>query len=421
MKFQEKLEKLNDVMSKVQTNKYLQALSSGMMLLLPIMFIGSMSALLRQVNIGGYQDFIKAVGIESALAGVYTVTMNFMALYVVFLIGNKLADSFDEDGLIAGMISVMAFLIITPISQFDKVTAIEIGYLGSKGLFVGMMSALIASRIYVFVIQKNITIKMPNTVPPVVSKTFISLIPAILVAIVFAIINSLFGLTSFGNAHAALFEILQVPLQSMGSNLFTVVILVALMEILWFFGIHGSNVVNPILLTVFYSMDLANLEAYQAGATVLPYIITVSFIQNQKGPRNLALAILLSFNAKSEHLKKVGRLGLVPAFFGISEPLKFGLPMILNPILLIPMVLTPVVSVILSYFAIVIGFLPRPNGVSVPSGTPELLRPFFTSGVRGVIFGLFLLLVCALIYYPFVKAFDKQKLKEEAELKEMAN
>ncbi|CAM3622290.1 PTS sugar transporter subunit IIC [Erysipelothrix urinaevulpis] len=416
MKFQEKLDKLNQTMSKVQTNKYLQALSGGMMSLLPIMVIGSISALLSQLNIAPYQAFIMSTGIHAALTKIFTVTMNFMALYVVFLIGHKLAESFDEDGLLAGMISIMAFMIITPLTTFDKSTALEITYLGSRGLFVGMMSALIATRIYVFVIQKNITIKMPNTVPPVVSKTFTALIPAIFVAIVFGIMNGLFALTSYGNAHAALFAILQVPLQSMGSNIFTVVILVALMEVLWFFGIHGSNVVNPILLTVFYSMDVANLEAFQAGATVLPYIITVSFIQNQKGPRNLALAIILSFNTKSQHLKKVGRLGLVPAFFGISEPLKFGLPMILNPILAIPMILTPVASVLLSYVAIVVGFLPQPNGVSVPSGTPELLRPLFTSGVRGVIFGLFLLVVCMVIYWPFVRAFDKQKLREEAAL-----
>lgn len=418
MKFQDKLDKLNSVMSKVQTNKYLQALSNGMMSLLPIMVIGSVTALLVQLNFGAYQTFIKNTGIKIALNGVYTVTMNFMAIYIVFLIGYKLAESYEEDGLLAGMISIMAFFIITPISTFNKISAIDINYLGSKGLFVGMMAALLASRIYVLVLQKNITIKMPSTVPPVVSKTFSALIPAVIVAIVFMIINSIFAITSYGNAHVALSAVIQKPLQSLGSNIGTVILLVFLMEVLWFFGIHGSNVINPILLTVFYSMDLANLEAYKAGADVLPYIITVSFIQNQKGPRNLALAILLSFKTKSKHLKSVGKLGLVPAFFGISEPLKFGLPMILNPIIGIPMVLTPVVSIILSYFATVVGFLPKANGVSVPSGTPELLRPLFTSGLRGVVFVLFLLIVCMIIYYPFVMAFDKQKLREEKALEE---
>lgn len=418
MKFQAKLEKLNNVMAKVQTNKYLQALSNGMMALLPIMVIGSVTALLRQLNIGPYQEFIQSTGILTALTGVYTVTMNFMALYIVFLIGYNLADLHEEDGLLGGMISIMAFFIVTPISTFDKVKAIEITYLGSKGLFVGMMVALLASRIYVLVLKKKITIKMPATVPPVVSKTFSALIPAIIVAIVFMTINSLFTMTEYGNAHEALFSVLQKPLQMLGSNIWTVLILVGLMEVLWFFGIHGSNVINPILMTVFYSMDLANIDAFQAGATVLPYIITVSFIQNQKGPRNLALAMILSFKAKSKHLKTVGKIGLVPAFFGISEPLKFGLPMILNPIIAIPMILTPMVSVLLSYFAVVLDFLPRANGATVPAGTPELLRPLFTSGIKGVIFALFLLVVCIIIYYPFVMVFDKQKLKEEKELEE---
>lgn len=419
MKFEDKISKLDDMMSKIQSNKYIQTLSEGMMGLLPIMIIGSIAILLGQFSIGGYQSFIETTGIKSALSILSTVTINFMALYATFLIGYKLAIKFDVDGLLAGIFSVMAFFIVTPMPTLDDVLAIDVGYLGAKGLFVGMIVAMLATRVYAFFIQKKITIKMPDTVPPVVSTSFSALIPGISIAIVFILLNALAGITPFGNVHNIISTLIQKPLQSMGSNIFTVVILVALMEFLWFFGIHGSNVIKPILLTVFYSMDLANMEALQAGVA-MTNIITVSFIENWKGPRNLALATILAFKAKSEHLKSVGKLGLIPAFFGISEPLKFGLPMILNPIIGIPMVLTPVVSILLAYFATLFGIIPIANGATVPSGTPELLRPLFICGIAGVVFQLFLFVVCLLIYYPFVMVFDKKKLQEEKELKEIA-
>lgn len=415
MNFTSKLEKLDATMQKVQDNKYLQALSDGMMALLPIMIVGSLAILLSQLNIESYMNFITETGIKSALKTLSTVTMNFMALYATFLIGYKLSQSYGVDGLLAGIVSVTAFFIVTPLSNFDGKMAVETGYLGSKGLFVGMLVALIASRIYAFFIQKKITIKMPASVPPIVSISFSALIPFLAISFIFILINYLFSFTELQNVHNALFKILQQPLQALGSNIFTVILLVALMEFLWFFGIHGSNVINPILFTVFYSMDLENLNALQNGMA-MTNIITVSFIQNFKGPRNLALAILLTFTTKSKHLKSVGRLGIVPAFFGISETLKFGLPMILNPIIGIPMVLTPVVSITLAYIATAMNIIPIANGATIPSGTPELLRPLFIAGIRGVIFGLFLLVVCMIIYYPFVKVFDKQKLEEEREI-----
>lgn len=415
MNFNDKIQKLDEFMTKIQANAYIQAISDGMMALLPIMIIGSIATLLGQISISSYEQFITVTGIKASLKIVSTVTMNFMALYATFLIGYKLARKFNIDGLLAGVFSVMSFFIVTPLLTLEQSVAIDISYLGAKGLFVGMLVAILATRMYVFFIQKKITIKMPDTVPPVVSISFSSLIPGISIAALFIVVNYLVGLTSYGNAHNLISTLIQRPLQSMGSNIFTVLILVAMMEFLWFFGIHGSNVINPILLTVFYSMDLANMEALQAGVA-MTNVITVSFIQNWKGPRNLALAILLTFKAKSKHLKSVGQLGIVPAFFGISEPLKFGLPMILNPIIGIPMVLTPVVSILLAYWATILGFIPIANGATIPSGTPELLRPLFICGVRGVIFGLILLVVCMIIYYPFVMMFDKKKLQEEKEM-----
>lgn len=409
---------LTRIVGIFQTNRFMQAITNAMMAMMPIMMIGSFATLIMAIDVGGYQAFLASSGLLSVFNAIYNVTMNLMAIYVAFLVGYKLSEQYEVDALTVGMISLMAFFILVPFAATDKgKDALAVSSFGAGGLFTAMVAGLISARIAIFCMQKNFTIKMPKSVPPIVSKSFSALIPAAVTALIFGLIRLGFSFTSFGDATTAIYAVIQTPLQNMGNNIFTALLLVVLMEGLWFLGIHGSLVVYPILLAVFQPMDLANMQALNTGtsAFALPYIITAGFIMGQKGPRTLALALILSFKTKSEQLKKVGRIGLVPACFGISEPLKFGVPMVMNPIILVPMVLTPVASILISYFAISIGFMPHLNGVSVGTGVPEIIKGLFTAGWQGVVVQIICLAACLAIYYPFIKYLDKQKCKEELE------
>lgn len=414
MKWAKIQENMQVVMGKFTSNRYIQALSDGLMTLFPLMIVGAMSSLLYALPIKGYQSFITSTGIAKAINIPYGITTGLIAIYAAYMIGYKLADSFDKDGAMGGILSLMAFFVVTPITMFDeKVQTLNMQYLGSQGLFVAIIVSLIASRIYVLILDQKWEIKLPESVPPTVSNSFNSLIPGIVIAVIFVVISQLVALTAYGNAHDLIIQLIQGPLQKLGANLPAALVLVFLMQFLWFLGIHGSMATMAILYAVYYPLDLANLNAFNAGSP-LPYIVTMSFIMQQKGAHNLAFAILLAFKTKSTQLKTVGRLGLLPAVFGISEPLKFGVPMILNPYILVPMIGAPMVNIVISYFAIAAGWVPRLNGVMVPTGMPEIVKGIFMGGWQLVVLNVILLVVSILIYLPFVGMLDTNKVKAEA-------
>src|SRR5699024_2913234 len=149
-------------------------------------------------------------------------------------------------------------------------------------------------------------------------------------------IYGVFSKTSFGNIHDFIYILLQEPLQHLGGSIWALLFLMFFSEFLWFFGIHGSMATAAILNALYQPLEIQNLAAYSAGEE-LPNIITMSFINTLKGPRHFALALLLLLICRSHHLKSVGKVAIVPGFFGISEPMKFGIPMVLNPVLFIPM------------------------------------------------------------------------------------
>lgn len=407
---------LQIIVGKIQRNVIIETISGGMMFLLPLMMVGAFATLFATISIGPYQDFIANTGLKSVFSLTNTMTTEIISLYVVFSLSHKLADNMGQDGLMAGLLALMAFLLITPLGAIadTKIRYLSLEYIGSRGMIVGMITALVASRIYVLLMEKNVVIKMPPSVPPFVSKTFSSLIPGFIIAIIFATLNALVGMTQFGNIHDMVYTMIQTPLQGLGTSVVAALVLVFLAEFLWFFGIHGSLATSAILYALFYPFDLQNLAAFESGAvaSAFPFIVTMSFISLQKGPRVLAMSFLL-LRSKSTQMKTLGKIGLIPSFFGISEPYKFGLPMVLNPVIFIPMVMAPMINVGLSYFATVINLIPRVNGVPSAQGIPEFIRPFMIGGWRMALWHVVLLGITILIYYPFLKYTDKQKLAEE--------
>lgn len=406
---------LQKVMGVIQTSKYVQSISGGMMLLLPVMMVGSFASILGSINIESYQAIITSTGLKTAFKLCSVATMDVISLYVVASISYKMAESYKKDGILAVTVALMVFFLLTPVSAFEKIKAIEMSYLGARGMIVAMITALVATRLYVYLLDLNITIKMPESVPDFVSKSFSSLLPAFIMAFIFALISVAIATTSYNNIHDFIYQIIQTPLQGLGASLMAALLIVFLAEFLWFFGIHGTMATSAILFTLFYPFDVANLQAFQAG-TALPFIVTMTFINAQKGPRYLAMSILL-LRCKSAQMRSLGKVGVIPGCFGISEPYKFGLPMVLNPILFIPLIFAGTINVALSYFATVADIIPRVNGMPLPAaGTPEIIKGFMIGGWQMALWHVFLLVVAMLVYYPFLRYMDKQKLDVEMNL-----
>ena len=220
MKWAKIQENMQVVMGKFTSNRYIQALSDGLMTLFPLMIVGAMSSLLYALPIKGYQSFITSTGIAKAINIPYGITTGLIAIYAAYMIGYKLADSFDKDGAMGGILSLMAFFVVTPITIFDeKIQTLNMQYLGSQGLFVAIIVSLIASRIYVLILDQKWEIKLPESVPPTVSNSFNSLIPGIVIAVIFVVISQLVALTAYGNAHDLIIQLIQGPLQKLGANL----------------------------------------------------------------------------------------------------------------------------------------------------------------------------------------------------------
>lgn len=400
---------------KVQNNVYMKAISNAMMGLMPIMMISSIASLINAINIGNTQQIMDQIGLKSLLTQINAMTIDVISVYVAFLVGYKLAEHLNADQLNAGIMSLVSFLILSPIATFEETKVIEFSTLGSSGMFVAMFGGILGARIYILCVEKNLTIKMPDSVPPIVNKSFAAIVPGVIVSTIMGIIYVVIAATPYGTLTDMIYTWVQAPLTLLGANVFACMIIVAFIEFLWFFGIHGVLAVYPVLMLVFYQPMLDNLAAYSAGQP-LPHLFTIGFILNNRGARSFAVALLAIFSCKSEQLKAVGKIGLIPSMFGISEPIKFGIPQVMNIRMLIPLMVTPAVSVLSAYLLTIVGFMPYHNGVNIPTGFPIIFGGFLTNGWQGIIAQLIQFVLCVLIYIPFMRWQDKAALAEEGKI-----
>jgi len=416
---------------KIRDNKVLNGIMGGFSAMLPIVMTGAVFTLLSSLNITPYQNFITSIGLKSLLAIPADYTTNMISLYAVFLIAKAEAQAIGmerETAVSSGIIALMFFMILIPLGvsgtdtdsgvTVNVAAAVDTSFLGSKGLFTAMIVGIVIPYIHNFFVKNNITIKMPESVPPMISRSFAAMIPGIAIAAVAVVVRMLCTLTTYGSATNLIYGLLKAPLSAMAASPFTFLLLLLICNLLWFFGIHGGAVATSIMNALYTEISLENLAAYGAGEE-LPNIITSGAwfgIGNIGGSGcAIGLCLCLLLFAKSERYKALKKIAVPAGICGISEPMVFGLPMVLNPLMLIPMLLAPTVTFLLGYAAMATGLVPYFCGMSVPSGTPVLLSGFLAYGdIRGAILQAVLIAVSVVIYYPFFKMVDKQALDEEA-------
>jgi len=424
-----KLEKvLMPLAEIIGKNKYLIAIRDGFLISTPLLIIGSFFLLIANFPIPGWDAFFAKFlgeGWANKFAVPASCTFDVMTILAVIGIGYSLAKQINVDAIQASVIGLVSFLIITP-SKIDftpqgldtayKVTGIPYAWVGSKGLFLGMIVAIVSVLIFEKITKKGWVIKLPVGVPPTVAKSFEALIPGFFVITIFFIVNWLFSLTSFSNAHAFIYKMLQVPLLKLGNTLPAMIIAYLFLHGFWFFGINGGSVVGAVFNPVLRTLSIENLDAFKNGMPS-PNIICQEFqdlfATFGGAGSTLSLLIVMLIVCKSQRVKKIGKLALFPGIFGINEPIVFGLPIMLNPIMLIPFAIVPTVNIIISYFAMSSGLVPLTKGISVPWTTPPIISGFLVSGWQASVLQVFLLIIGAFIYAPFIKIVDNQYLKEE--------
>lgn len=405
--------KLMPIANKLSNNKFMNSLGQTFQLLLPIIIIGSFACLGAFLDIPFWQSFATSTGLQLILMTIQSLTLSIIALYVVIVLPFQYAQKLKINAISASVISLMAFLLLTP---HELYTAIPTEWLGYSGLFSAIIVGGLVPQLIKFLLDKKIYIHMPKGVPPIVEDSFASLVPAVFVLIIAVVISQMLMLTSFENFHNVIYTVIQAPLQGFGLSLPAYLVMQILCTLLMFCGIHGNTIFATFTpLTMAASAE--NLAALAAGQP-LPNIITSSFsVLCQPGGigGTFGLAILLLFFSKSKRLKTLGKMSIVPAIFGINEPLIFGIPILLNPLLFIPYVLCPIVCTTLSYVSIAIGIVPRLSGVEVNWTMPQIVSGFLAQGWQAAVLQVVLIAVTTLIWFPFFKMVDKQISFEESE------
>ena len=415
-------EKFMPVAAKVGSQKHVQAIRDGLILSMPLTIAGSIFLILAFLPISGYYEFMTGIFGDGWMGKVlYPVraTFDIMAIFGCIGVSYRLAEKNKVDCLSSVALALMTFMILTPFKVSNNtVEAIPLMYTGSAGLFGAIISSIISVEIYSWFIRKNIVIKMPENVPPAVAKSFVALIPTLALMTGTLIVRLILENTSLQNVHELLKVILTTPLKTLVGSWWGLAIIIAVIQLFWIAGLHGSTIILGMIGPVLGLLGDQNRLAYEAGAEI-PNIIGGPFfdifISLGGGGGTFALAFLLAFVSRSRQLKEIGKISVGAAFFNINEPIIFGLPIVMNPYLIIPFFITPLVTGLIGYFSVATGLLPKLPGISVPWTTPPLISGYLASigSFRYVILQVILIVIGMIIYLPFFKAFDNKILEDE--------
>lgn len=401
-----------------------------MMPTIPFIIVGSMVLII--LNFPFIEKVVPASAmtfLSNILSPLTSTTMSLVALFLAFLVGyNYVNDTIDNKAnpVYCGLTTLIGFFCLTPftLTQGEEVVTgiIPTTYMGSSGMFIALVASYFVAKLYCWIFNKDIKIKMPDSVPPNVMSSFEALIPAGIALVTVCIVNYLFTLTPWGNIHDAFSAILEKPLLAIGTGLPAILIGQTLAQLLWFLGIHGDQIVGSVMDPILQAASLKNADAFQAGQE-LPFIITDQFRALFMAIGFMSLVIAVVIVAKSSNLKSIGKVSIVPAMFCISEPIVFGMPVIMNVTLFIPWLLVRPVFGIITYAFMYFGLCPYPTGAVVPWTTPPLLSGFLaTNSIMGAVVQLICLVVGVLMFIPFVKIIDnKYRRDEEQALAEKEN
>ena len=419
---------LLSISSKVETNKYLGSIKEAFTMFVPFIIVGSFGSMLN-ILVSGANGLAQWVPWLSNLSPAFTainfVTISCMSLPIAFLIGYKLAEKENLPQLESGLIGLLSYLAVCPntISTVVEglkdpvvVNGLGAGVIGAQGLFVSMIMSMVAVKF--FGLLTNIDafkIKMPDSVPTGISRSFNILIPIFIIITAFSVGGCLFNTFTGNYLNVWIYNIIQLPLQALANTTGGILVLALVNQLFWFLGIHGGMVIEGVRGPLSAAGLAENISAVQTGG-VATNILTrgfwTSFVVVGGGGITLSLLIAIFIFSKREDHKSIAKFSLIPGICGINEPVVFGLPLVLNPIFAIPFILNSVIAAFIAVVATNIGFLTC-GVLDCPPGLPVFVTGFISYGIHGIIVQAIILIVTFIIWVPFVLMSNKQARLEQ--------
>jgi len=415
------------IAEKVEENKYLGSIKNAFTIFMPFVIVGSFATLFNSLICSPTTGLAKWIPIlekiKPAFVAVNFATMSFMTVPVIFLIAMQLAKANKVPEYITGVVVVASYIsvipeVVTVIVDKQKGTAAGIpgAALGAQGLFVGMIIAVLVVELFSKLTKiEAIKIKMPPSVPKGISTSFNTLIPIMITLTITAIAGNVFFNVTGMYVNDFIYQAIQAPLEVVFQSPAGIIAIVIFSQLFWFLGIHGGLVISPIRNPLIAAAIAANVAAVNAGG-VATQAVTYGFWLNfiVAGGAGITLSLIFAifiFSKRDDH-KMIAKVAFLPGLCGISEPIVFGLPLVLNPTFAIPFILNSGIATAIALFATKIGFMPC-NTVDVPFGVPVLIGPFIGHGWQGVIVQIIIFAVCTFTWAPFVLMSNRQA-KEEA-------
>lgn len=421
---------MNKFAGIVNSNKYIASIKDAFYSLIPIIITGAFATLFSSMVFDDKQGLAQItalhwlVNLQPIAKGINYATLSFFTIYAVFLIGIEMGKKNHLTGYFPGIVALMSYVCINP-NVYNFITAenkaIQVTdvfakqYTDTKGLFLGMLIAIVSVQLYTWLSkQKFLQLKMPDTVPSNVSKSFSELFPTMITVGVISTIGLIITLLTNMSLFDIIYSLVQKPLQNVVQGLPGILLLMLVAQLFWVIGIHGNQMIKPIREPLLIAAIAANTESHAAGRP-LPNIITMPFwdMYMSMGGSGVTIGLLIAIflvTKKRADIKAIAKLSLAPGIFNINEPLIFGLPIVLNPILAIPFIFTPLITGTIGYFATMTGFAARAY-VYTPWPTPPLISGFLATGGNwgAVITQTVCIVISVLIYLPFVKISESQK------------
>jgi len=388
-------------------NTYLSAIRAGMVSVVPLTIIGGLFMIVAYFPLTGW-DKVVAPYLQLLQVPI-TATFGLLAVFVCFAIGYDLGKRLKQEPIVSATMATLIFLMLQ--IQLKDLT-FSMNGLGSKGLFTAILIALVVVRVQKFFTDKNIVVKLPDNVPPIVYESFLSLSPLFFLVLVFWLIRFVLGVDI-----NHLVEITFKPLVFALNTLPGILVYAFLVTLLWSVGINGDNAMDAIVAPIFYQYLAANVVATTQGQP-LPYVTANGFFStfvNVGGTGATIALALVMWNSKEPGFRKVSRLSLPTQIFQINEPIFFGFPIVLNPILMIPYILNALLLTAGTYLLMHWNVIHKPF-VNVPWTTPPIIGHYLVSGGdwKAALWGGMSIAIAMLVYFPFAKAAERQRMKAEA-------
>lgn len=424
-------EVLGNFATKVNSFRYIMVIKNAFAFLIPVIITGAFGTLFSAMVFDNENGLarIKALSFLAELkpisSAVSYVTLSFLTIYAVFLIGIELARLNNVKGIFPGIVAVMSYLSVNPFVyeyvNADNITVIAENvlakqYTDTKGLFLGMFVAIASIELYCWLgRQERLKLKMPDTVPTNVSESFSALFPTILTVAIIATAGFVIKAVTGMYAYDIIYNIVQRPLEGIVQGLPGILLLMFIAQVFWVIGIHGNQMVKPVREPLLLAAIAVNTEAFEAGKEI-PNIITMPFwdMYMSMGGSGVTIGLLIAilFVSKRDDMREITKLSLAPGIFNINEPVIFGMPIMLNPILAIPFIATPLITGTIGYIATSLGFAAKAV-VMVPWPMPPIVNAYLaTAGdIGAVVTQIICIIVSILIYLPFVKVSNKAAIK----------